>query len=100
MSSTDLFFIIATLSLVFVTAFLCSLLYWLTRSARLWYTMTENAKVSINQCIDRFHDALHAVTSLKTIAEIGVETLHAATAVYRGAKGKTRKKKSEHPQSE
>lgn len=99
MSSADLFFIIATISLIFITAFLCSLLYWLTRSARLWYAITEDAKASIRQCIDRFHDALHAVTSLKTIAEIGIETLHAATAVYRGANGRTRKKKHESNES-
>lgn len=94
METRDLFFIIASISLVFITAFLCSLLYWLSRVARLWYVLSADAKTSIRQCIDRLHDALHAVTSLKTVAEIGIETLHAAAAMYRGAKGRTRKKRT------
>lgn len=95
MTSSDLFLIVATISLVFTTAFLCGALYWLIRTLRVWQRMSEEAERNVHLLLDRFGAALHAVTSLKAVADIALQTLQAARAVYQKKSETKRRKKSD-----
>lgn len=94
MTSADLFLFVATLSLIFITAFLCCALYWLIRTLRVWQRMSEEAQRNVQMCIDRFGAALHAITSLKAVADIALQTLQSAMAAYQKKSDIKRRRKS------
>lgn len=95
MTSIDLFLLIATMAIIFITAFLCTALYWLIRTLRVWQRMSEQAEQSVHVCFDRVDQALHAVTSFKAVADIAMQTLQAAMAVYTNRTEKKKSKKKE-----
>ena len=95
MTSIDLFVLIGTLALVFVSAFLCVMLFWLIRIFRIWSRLSEDVEQNIHQCADRFSQALHTVTSFKAVADIGMQTLQTVMAVYQKKTGKGKAKKKE-----
>ncbi|MBI4252841.1 hypothetical protein HY623_01515 [Candidatus Uhrbacteria bacterium] len=94
MSSYDLFLLVATLALVFIAAFLCCALYWLIRVLRIWTALSAEFERNVHQGIDRFYQALHALSSFKAVADIGMQTLQAALSVYQRKKTSARSKRA------
>lgn len=94
MSSYDLFLLIATLALIFIAAFLCCALYWLIRILRIWTTLSAEFERNVNQGIDRFYQSLQALSSLKAVADIGMQTLQAALSVYQRKRTAARGKRT------
>ncbi|MEK7123019.1 MAG: hypothetical protein AAB855_04155 [Patescibacteria group bacterium] len=100
MTSSDLFLLIATLAIIFITAFLCTALYWFIRIVRVWQRMSEQAEQSMHVCFDRVDQALHAVTSFKAVADIAMQTLQTAMAVYTKRTDKRKSKKQSKNEEE
>lgn len=100
MSSYDLFLLIATLALIFIAAFLCCALYWLIRILRIWTTLSTEFERNVHQGIDRLYQSLHALSSLKAVADIGIQTLQAALSVYQRKKTAARGRRAQSKESD
>ncbi|MBI4599421.1 hypothetical protein HY732_00690 [Candidatus Uhrbacteria bacterium] len=98
MTAYDLFLLVATICIIFLTGFACAALYYLTRILQIWGAVSRQTEQNIQQCVYRFSEALHSIASLKNIIEIGLQTLKAAGAAYavsRDRKRTTRKKQAQ-----
>ena len=96
MTAYDLLLLIATLCLVFMTAFACAVLYYLMRLLQIWNKLSRETEMQFHHCIDRFQDALHSVASLKNIVEIGLQTLKAVGGAYAVSAQRRRSRKKTH----
>ncbi len=96
MTAYDLLLLIATLCLVFLTAFACAALYYCMRLVQIWNKLSRETEQQIHHCVDRFQDALHSIASLKNIVEIGLQTFKAVGGAYAvSAKRRQSRKKTD-----
>jgi|GEM_PF-3360540 len=101
MTAYDLLLLIATLCLVFLTAFACAVLYYLMRMLQIWNKMSRDAETQIQQCVGRFQDAIHSIASLKNVFEIGLQTMKAVGTAYTVTRhSKTSRKKQSQTDTE
>lgn len=100
MTSTDLFLLIATLALIFTAAFLCVALYWMILILRIWHRLSADAEHNITNIAERFNEAIHAIASVRTIVDIGMQTVQTALSAYRAKASPKRKKASPEKENE
>lgn len=100
MTSYDLFLIVATVALIFIACFLCAALYWAIHILRIWHRLSAEAERNVTHVVERMHEALHAVASLRAVADIGMQTLQTALSVYRTRTATSHKKKKSAEQDE
>ena len=82
MTAYDLLLLIATLCLVFLTGFTCAVLYYCVRILRIWNKLSQETEEKLQNCVDRFYDALHSFASIKNVVEIGLQTMKAVGTAY------------------
>jgi hypothetical protein len=101
MTAYDLFLLVLTICVIFLTGFICAALYYTTRILRTWNALSQEAAQQIEGCMVRFQEALHSLASLKAIAEIGLQTVKAVGAAYTVSRhGRKSPKKHTHTDDE